>query len=275
MSKLGICLAACAVFALTLSDCHGSEPSRVTPSDYFSEPGALSLAEAACRGDSEQVRQLVAQGIAPDAIGRGGTTPLFVAVSCQSESGVVALLNAGADPDARLEIGVNPVWVAAGWSNTAILRSLLDAGGDMHVIDKSGQTPLTRSLDPLLAESNFRLLLERGVDINQADHLGGTAARRAMAYGRADLAVALMEAGFSYDLVSLALSAQIMRVSSSQFESVEQLRRLLASKGVVWPLPELLDDDSRIEYMRAHPDYAESHPESWPIGHPSHPDVQK
>jgi ankyrin repeat protein len=262
-----------ALLGLHATACQGSIVNQVDPSDYFQDPGALKLAEAACAGDGEEVASLVNRGQSPNVRGRGGTTPLFVAVSCQSEDGVTALLRAGADANSRLDSGENPVWVAAGWANTAILAALLDHGGDMHVMASRGETPLIRSLDPYLPESNFRLLLERGVDVNQADEDGGTAAFHAVVVGRMDLALELIDAGFRYDPVDLAVSVRNTVVSDNQRPFQEKMKIVLSELGVATPLPELLNAEGRIGYMTANPEYAKAHPESWPIGHPLHPGV--
>lgn len=259
------------LLAVQVTGCYGADVNRVEPSDYFNDPGALALAESACRGSSGDVDNLVKEGQSPNVVGRGGFTPLFVAISCQSEAGVKALLESGADADARADIGVNPVWVAAGWESTEILKMLLEHGGDMHVADKSGETPLIRSLDPFLSKSNFRLLVARGVDVNQASHLGRTAAQHAVAVGSLDLVVELLEVGYSYDLLGLAVSVEGRAVSDNQVQYLRKVRSVLADKGLKKPLPALVNESGRIAYMTANPAYAAEHPESWPIGHRLHP----
>lgn len=240
---------------------------------YFSEPSARLLAEAACEGRSEIITQIVSTGTSPNVVGRKGYTPLMAAVSCQSEIGVSELLRSGADPNARNEHGANSVWIAAGMENTDILRSLLQHDGDMDVVAGGDRTPLIRSLSPFVSTANFELLLRSGVDVNQVSEGSGTAAEAAIAYGRIDLAIQLMEAGYNHDLLGLAYDLESRQVSSARLESVNRLQRMLEERGVSWPLPELLDDDGRTNYMTSNPDYASAHPESWPVGHSLHPDA--
>lgn len=256
-----------------VTGCMASDRKAAEWSDYFDQSATRELAMAACQGDAAGIIRLVGSGVSPNAVGREGYTPLLVAVSCQSEQGVTSLLEVGADPNMRTNGGENSVWIAAGKESTEILGQLLDHGGDMHVMVDGSKTPLIRSLSPSTLYPNFRLLLARGVNVNQANSFGRTAATSAIAYGRPELAIDLMEAGYNYDLVGLAFLAENRAVSSDGEPYVSMLRRILADRGVAWPLPDLLNDEGRIGYMKANPAYALAHPESWPVGHKLHPGI--
>ncbi len=256
-----------------MAGCMASDRNAAEWSDYFDQPETRELAMAACQGDAATITRLVESGVSPNVAGREGYTPLHVAVACQSKQGVSSLLEVGADPNMRTNEGENSVWIAAGKESTEILGQLIDHGGDMHVMVDGYETPLIRSLSPSALYPNFRLLLARGVNVNQANSFGRTAATSAIAYGRPELAIELMEAGYDYDLVGLAFLAENRAVSSDGEPYVSMLRRILADRGVAWPLPDLLNDEGRIGYMKANPAYALAHPESWPVGHKLHPGI--
>jgi hypothetical protein len=261
-----------------LSGCGDVAMSKLDARDYFSDPQAVALGQAACEGKVEKVAALIADGVPVNAPGHRPTnaaghrdfTPLAFAVACQSEAGVRALLEAGADPNYRHENDFTTVWVAAGWGNTAILRLLLDHGGDVNAADNSGETVLMRALALGIetrdrdAWANYYLLLDRGADINQASGIGETVAGFAAALGRFDKIAEFLDRGYSYDLLSVAWAAEHIAVSEDRQPDIARVKVLLQERDVQWPIPHPLSDANRIEYMQSHPDYAAKHPESWP-----------
>lgn len=261
---------ALAVGATLLSSCGEAMTPQLNASEYFSEPGAVALGEAACLGQVDKVQALILEAAPVNAVGREGMTPLALAVMCQSEAGVRALLEAGADPNYRHESRYTTVWLAADVDNPAIMRLLLEHGGDPHATSPDGTTVLMRALALGIrnmgrdAWGNYYLLLERDVDINQADKLRRTIVGDAVALGRFDKVAELLERGYTYDLLSVAWSTENIAVTEERIPDVERVKVMLRERGVHWPIPHPLSGTNRIEYMQAHPDYAAKHPESWP-----------
>jgi len=253
--------------------CGAFPGQRPDASAHFEAAEVAALAQAACDGDAAEVAERVAAGVPVSATGKADITPLGFAATCGSPEGVRALLQAGADPNYRHQGKMTTTWVAAGFDQPEALAALLDAGGDMHAADNRGDTVLMRAfaLGGLTLEGNawgnYEMLLARGVNLNQAGDMGYGIADIATAMGRFDKIAELLERGFTYDLLSSAWATENRAVSPDQQPHVERVKVLLKARGVKWPIPVPLNDENRNAYMRAHPEYAEKHPESWPIDH--------
>jgi len=135
------------------------------------------LAQAAAKGDAEQVRALLAQGADPNESGKRGITPLMWAGRAghvavveallgagalpdvrdrhvngwtalvhaihKNQNGVArVLLAAGADPNLRLDGGTTALMFAAAYGNTEIVRALLEKGADPYAEARGGVTAL-------------------------------------------------------------------------------------------------------------------------------------
>jgi ankyrin repeat protein len=130
-------LAACIVALPACSDVQTRDP---TVADVLPDEDARRLAAAACDGDRERVRSLLAGGTAVDATGRFGVTPLIWALTCRGLefndiianravrtgvpiipnpvdrdhlSAIAELLEAGADPNRMIDGAFGPVYPGA------------------------------------------------------------------------------------------------------------------------------------------------------------------
>ena len=106
----------------------------------FAQEPVQSLAEAACAGDAARVREHLAMGVAVDATGRAGVTPLIWTLVCRGLefndmranravsagrmlvpvpvdpaylSAIAALLKAGADPNRKIDGNFGPIYPGA------------------------------------------------------------------------------------------------------------------------------------------------------------------
>lgn len=151
---------------------------RSSPTDaakVFPEPRDRSLAFAVARGNAIRIRQLVADGANPNALGAEGMTPLHWAMVNRSVPGFAALLDAGADLALVGPHGATVIHWAAQANDPAYLRCLLKHGVDPdppHAL--TGVTPL---MSALMAErgEQFALLLAAGADPGRVDRMGNTA----------------------------------------------------------------------------------------------------
>jgi ankyrin repeat protein len=139
-------------------------------------PGAEAgpLFDAAARGDTWTVQELLA-GTAPvDEPGLNAETPLMAAALNDHPEVAERLLAAGADVMARNKGGLTPLHAAAYGGSVAVARLLLDKGAMLEDRENvAGATPLQ-----LAAEQDnvavATLLIERGADLALTDREGFT-----------------------------------------------------------------------------------------------------
>lgn len=159
-SKAFALLTLTAALALAPAYSAVSEPWR-NAAEVFAEEPVQRLAEAACAGDAAQVRQHLANGVAVDAAGQAGVTPLIWTLTCRglefndmradrAVSGgqmlaavpvdpdylaaIAALLEAGADPNRAIDGDFGPIYpgASATWLDG---RSALLIAAEFHEAD--------------------------------------------------------------------------------------------------------------------------------------------
>ena len=101
----------------------------------------MSLSGALAARDVERVRQLLAEGIAPDSERTPlGQTPLSVASEAGQLEILTLLVAAGADLEAKDWSGLTPLMHAARAQQAAAVQSLLAAGADPLAADAQGRS---------------------------------------------------------------------------------------------------------------------------------------
>jgi uncharacterized protein len=153
------------------------------------------LFDAAARGDSAAVEELLKAGVDVDERGRNEETPL-IAAALAGEFAIAELLIArGADVMARNKGGLTPLHAAAYSGSAEVARLLLDHGAALE--DKSnmsGTTPLI-----VAAEENrvavAELLLMRGADLTVTDRDGFDALSQAWSKKRTEIVRLLKQHG--------------------------------------------------------------------------------
>ncbi len=204
------------ILALFVSIIGCSGMNDYSASEYFDDPKVRQLSEAACEGNLETVSQMLSDGASPNFSGRQGITPLIWTLRCENHTGVEALLKAGADPNAAADRFLIPLAVAAVVEDHRFTQLLLDAGADVNgLTDSVDSSPLMRAFS-LGAQKeywdNYDLILDRGADINLAYGPNRrTIADRAVASGRYQLVVDLLEKGYRKDLPGLKAAAELFR----------------------------------------------------------------
>ncbi len=130
-----------------------------------------SLATAIRRGDTEELRARVAEGITPEEGARLLRTAAFLG---KTEAMALLLAN-GAPPDGTARSG-SPLWVAAEQGHRKAVQLLLSAGADPNVpsLAESEQSPLAAAAMNG-HEGIVRDLLEAGANVNDATQAGFTA----------------------------------------------------------------------------------------------------
>ena len=128
--------------------------------------GMTALHWAAQRGDEEMGRALLYAGARSSAGTRiGRYTPLHLAARSAGRAMVALLLDAGADPEARTtNSGATPLHLAAAAGDPEVVAALVDAGADVDARESAwGQTPLIFAA-AAGRTAVVRALLEAGAD---------------------------------------------------------------------------------------------------------------
>jgi ankyrin repeat protein len=230
-------------------------------SSAYQDSKAISLVRAAVRGDVRSVQSLVQSGADVNHLEPGAVPPLLWTICADSVEGFEALLKAGANPNlggtgegegdgkghglmedgSIIYAGWSATLMAAGTARSEFLKLALQHGGDLNA--QKGPRGEHR---PLLLASYFGLfenvktLVGKGADINahHDQYRGYTASELAItAGGRFDIAVWLLEHGYSYDLAALGRCAEARYGSfgSPQQTWKERLIEMLHAKGVIFP----------------------------------------
>lgn len=147
------------------SDTKGNIPSSV----YLG-----SLLQAIWKGDIFAVKELVEEGVDPNAQTKLGKSPLHMAAK-KEETEITSLLIAhGADVNAGDQNGKTPLMEAASAGQSANAQILLSAGANINAVDENGFTALMWAT--MLGFPEFvEKLLESGAEVNARSKDGRTA----------------------------------------------------------------------------------------------------
>jgi len=160
------------------------------------------VADAAMRGDTAAVLELISKGANVNGMQADGATALHWAAYSGNASLVEQLIEAGANPDAANRNGSTPMWLAAERGDTAVLESLLEGGGNPNELLPLGRRPLMLAARSGVV-SAVQILLEFGADPNlKESERGTTALMQAADQGHADVLSLLIENGSDYAAVS-------------------------------------------------------------------------
>lgn len=213
--------------------CSEVEISGKNAADVFKDPQTLALVNAACAGDIPKIDALVKQGANVNATGYREMTPLVWTMECKSYAGIKRLLELGANPNYKMEGDISAMWASAGSSDPHFLPLMLAHGGNPNI---TANNPFPSALSIAIEQrrmQNVELLLKHGVDVNQHDSVGNTAATDAIALGRYDVVEMLLKHGYDFRLQNLTDRAYLRGVApNSPMNAVRlQVLEILASKG--------------------------------------------
>jgi uncharacterized protein len=218
LARVGARLIAAAMIASSMTAC--AQEHRVagrTSADLFPNEQARQLADAACNGDAEAIRQFAGQDDIINYRGVQGSSPLLWAISCNSLAGVETLLSINADPN-QSALRSTPLMAATVLHDPAILTLLLDAGADPNRYPEGSEvTALRIALDVAVAREdrrNLQTLLERGADVNFPSE-GSPIARMAVNLNQFPEAAMMIEHGYDGDLGYFRRRAEAMAHSTS------------------------------------------------------------
>jgi ankyrin repeat protein len=174
-------------------------------------------------GDSLAVRQHLAEGASPDAIGEDGRSALARAIELQHGEIIDLLLDAGASLDTRPD--EEPLVSAAlRIGDDTLALELLNRGAP--VVASDGESPLVAAIAQGGNDELLGALLVAGADVNAADGNGETPLTVAVMSGNADLVVKLLSHGAAVNVVGAdGLSPLRLALDAGETRIVDTLRR--------------------------------------------------
>ena len=157
---------------------------------------SAEVADAAMRGDHDQVLDLLEHGADVNAAQGDGMTALHWAVTNEDVDTARSLIYAGANVHATTRLNaVTPLWLAAQSGEAAMMYMLLDNKADPEAATGAGVTPLmiaSASGNP----DTVQVLIERGANPNATEKTyGQTPLMFAAANNEADVIAVLVEKG--------------------------------------------------------------------------------
>lgn len=188
--------------------------SGVDAENRFPDSQVTALVTAACRGDTAEVKRLVAAGVDPNSKGNDEASPLSVAIGCRDLGGVSALVDVGADVNAVVERDTLPLIIAIHQGGPDMFRLLVERGADVYKYAPATERNSVGEAFLYGFEtgdwSNLDYLMKRGIDadrfidLRQADDIATFAARMR----RYDKSIAAVELGYNRDLKTLLALAE-------------------------------------------------------------------
>jgi ankyrin repeat protein len=215
----------------------------------FPDRRVRALAEAAGKGDAQEIEELVAQGVGVNSQGIKGATPLFWAL--RNIDGFEKLLDLGADPNIIFD-GSSVMHWAARNDDTDFLRKALNHGGNPDLVaGKFRETPIFKTIGVIGSDNEpaMFILLDSGANINAKTggekvfgmSMGGkTPVMIAADLARFDIVYTLLVRGADYSLKDDSGRDLIARITSmkgrfasgsEQEKSLEKVLKFLSQKG--------------------------------------------
>ena len=159
-------------------------------------PPDSPVADAAMRGDADEVRELLRTGADVNAAQGDGMTALHWAAEKGQVELADVLVFAGANLEAATRLGgFTPLMVASRSGHAGIVRLLADAGANLEATTETGETALhyaAWSGNPEIAVA----LVDKGSDVDAQETANGqTPLMFAAAYGRTEVVRSLLGAG--------------------------------------------------------------------------------
>lgn len=185
-------------------------------------PAEAPVADAAMRGDLNEVRTLLRSGADVNAAQGDGMTALHWAAELDDADMAVTLLSAGANPKALTRLGdYTALHVAARASAEDVARALLEAGADPEArTSTGGATPLHFAAGAG-DEAVVDVLIEYGADVGTAEAMWHqTPLMFAAAGGHTPVVRALLEAG-----ADPAVTARVMDMDEREQQDRADRRR--------------------------------------------------
>ncbi len=208
------------------------------PGARASVPNEAPIADAAMRGDSAQLRQLLRQGLDVNAAQADGMTALHWAASRGDVASARMLLFAGARSAAMTRNGnYTPLHLAARSGRGAMVRALLEGGADPKAVTSSGGATALHFAAGNGDSVSVAALTAAGAVVDARDAAyEQTPLMWAAAYDRVRAIRVLLAAGADKEAVS-KVEDIAQREKDERAELTARARRVAALKAAAQPVP--------------------------------------
>ena len=176
------------------------------PSEVFTDPDVIALAEAIRNSNQPEVEKLLAQGVDVNTKGKLNFTPFHFTMHCNDKKIFLLLLKHGANPNIRITQSGDCMThlTAMIERDSDWLKMVLENGGDPNITDPvdmitTNETPLFKAIFGRSLE-NVKLLIDAGADINHQADNGGTPAIYAGVSMRFQMVYTLLQAGADWKI---------------------------------------------------------------------------
>ena len=194
-------------------------------------PPDSPVADAAMRGDTERVRELLRGGADVNAAQGDGMTAIHWAAEHDAVEMTEVLVFAGANLEATTRLGgFTPLLVASRTGSAAVVDKLLDAGAPIEAATSTGETALHLAAAAGSSET-ASVLVSHGANLDAVELTKGqTPLMFAAAYGRVDVVEVLLHAGAEAALETIVVDYAAM-AADDRVEIQERSERLAALYG--------------------------------------------
>ncbi len=214
--------------------------------DFF-KPELVKLIRAIEKGDEDQARKLIDQGLSLNVHGNEGITPLFWLMTHKNKPGMRLAMKLGADPNFVDPNGDSTVIFSAGANDDELLLILLEGGGDANAVDSDGQPAMFGAVAEERLEQ-IKMLMRFGADINLTDRSGANSALYGADLNRYEMVHYLIEQGVDYTVrdatrgdiawnVHEGLSKNLLNPEYPAYNWALKVKQQLIDRGVKFPPP--------------------------------------
>ena len=209
---------------------------------FRSSDAPQSLFNATGNGNSAKVKQLLADGVNPNAANSNGWTALMVAAAKGRFEIVKMLLAVDANPNASTDKGGTALMCAAQEGYPEIIKVLLGAGANTNASTDEGGTALMCAAQEGHSEIAKMLIADKA-DLDATDKHDMTALMSAVKRGHAETVQILLDAGANPDAATDGGYTALM------VAAMTPLRQYAQALGI--DLPNSLRDDVRIDLVKS------------------------
>lgn len=197
-------------FALAVFNFNVSYAKPMKSSDYFESKQQVALADAVAKGNTDEIKRLVADGADINGQGKEKMTVLVWAILHEDKKAFQFLLENGADPNIQmtessltsdgLTDGNSAVSLAAMHEDVWYLEQALRHGGNPNVFNPVKSVTAIFQCIKLYDSNHTRLehlalMIQAKADLNARDKNGLTPMMVAAMANRYDMVYAMLEAG--------------------------------------------------------------------------------
>ncbi len=218
---------------------------RLNVNEYFSDPKAIALANAAVDGNIAKINELIDSGTPVDIQGRNGITPLWWVTFNRGRYGydaMEALLKRGANPDAEFtELNSTMLDLFASGTVPELIKLFVEHGADMYWVDREhGRTfpPIAGSFTMKNFE-NVKMFYQLGFDMNYKNHCDVPLVYDAVASSAYDIVIWMIEDlgvetngyGQAGQSVAHLVQSQYKRKRGKEKRQLGKIMELLKARG--------------------------------------------